>query len=185
MPAPPAADLVFYGGRILTLDRSARVAEALAVAGERVFALGTSAEMLALAGPGTRRVDLAGRTAVPGLIDAHAHLDREGLKTLCPSLAGAPPTARAPPRAARLDRQQRGPAPGRHPARDAPAVGRRPDRPGLGKRRAQRDPRRVDVHAARRADAHGGGAALHARGPRPRPPRGDARLQRVRHDAPP
>ncbi|HBH03779.1 MAG: hypothetical protein A2W08_18970 [Candidatus Rokubacteria bacterium RBG_16_73_20] len=89
MPDTPAADLVFYGGRILTLDRSARVAEALAVAGERVFALGTSAEMLALAGPGTRRVDLAGRTAVPGLIDAHAHLDREGLKTLCPSLAGA------------------------------------------------------------------------------------------------
>ena len=89
MPEAPTADLVLYGGTILTLDRSARVAQALAVAGERVLALGTSAEMLALAGPAARRVDLAGRTVVPGLIDAHAHLDREGLKALGPSLGGA------------------------------------------------------------------------------------------------
>src|SRR3989338_7257252 len=72
MPEAPTADLVLYGGTILTLDRSARVAE-----------------MLALAGPAARRVDLAGRTVVPGLIDAHAHLDREGLKALGPSLGGA------------------------------------------------------------------------------------------------
>src|SRR3990170_341115 len=62
MPEAPTADLVLYGGTILTLDRSARVAQALAV---------------------------AGRTVVPGLIDAHAHLDREGLKALGPSLGGA------------------------------------------------------------------------------------------------
>jgi len=86
---PPAADLVLHGGTVLTLDRAARVAEAVAVSGERILAVGTTAEALALAGPQTRRVDLAGRTVVPGLIDAHAHLDREGLKALCPSLGGA------------------------------------------------------------------------------------------------
>ncbi len=42
-----------------------------------------------MAGPRTRRVPLHGRTALPGLIDAHAHMDREGLRGLYPSLAGA------------------------------------------------------------------------------------------------
>src|SRR3989304_2890359 len=74
MPEAPTADLVLYGGTILTLDRPAR---------------GAGAALLALAGPAARRVDLAGRTVVPGLIDAHAHLDREGLKALGPSLGGA------------------------------------------------------------------------------------------------
>ena len=80
---------MLHGGTVLTLDRASRVAEAVAVSGERILAVGTTAEVLALAGPQTRRVDLAGRTLVPGLIDAHAHLDREGLKTLSPSLGGA------------------------------------------------------------------------------------------------
>ena len=80
-------DLVLYHGRVLTLDAASRVAEAVAVAGDRIAAVGGSAELLALAGPATRRVDLAGSTVVPGLVDAHAHLDREGLKAVCPSLA--------------------------------------------------------------------------------------------------
>jgi predicted amidohydrolase YtcJ len=84
-----AADLVLHGGRILTLDRGSTVAQALAVAGDRVLAVGRDADVLALAPAGTRRIDLRGRTVVPGLIDAHAHLDREGLKQVYPSLAGA------------------------------------------------------------------------------------------------
>ncbi|MBI1963082.1 MAG: amidohydrolase [Candidatus Rokubacteria bacterium] len=84
---PP--DLVLYHGRVLTLDGAGRVAEAVAVSGDRIVAVGTSRDLLALAGPATRRVDLGGRTVVPGLVDAHAHLDREGLKAVCPSLAGA------------------------------------------------------------------------------------------------
>jgi predicted amidohydrolase YtcJ len=82
-------DLVLHNGRVLTLDARSTVAEALAIAGDRIIAVGPDALVLPLAGPRTRRVDLAGRTAVPGLIDAHAHLDREGLKGLYPSLAGA------------------------------------------------------------------------------------------------
>ncbi|MEK7714324.1 MAG: amidohydrolase family protein, partial [candidate division NC10 bacterium] len=56
---------------------------------DRVVAVGASADIRRLAGGYTRLVDLHGRAVVPGLIDAHAHMDREGLKSLCPSLAGA------------------------------------------------------------------------------------------------
>jgi predicted amidohydrolase YtcJ len=84
-----AADLILHGGNVLTLDPVFSVAEAVAIAGDRIAAVGSSAELSALAAPSTRRVDLRGRTVIPGLIDAHAHMDREGLKAVCPSLAGA------------------------------------------------------------------------------------------------
>ncbi|HYE92603.1 MAG TPA: amidohydrolase family protein, partial [Terriglobales bacterium] len=82
-------DLLLHGGKVVTLDAQSCVAEAVAVRGDRVLAVGRDAEVLPLAGPRTRRIALRGRTVVPGLIDAHAHLDREGLKGLYPSLAGA------------------------------------------------------------------------------------------------
>lgn len=71
-PAPrPAADTVFTG-RIVTLDEAHPDAEALAVAGGRIVAIGTEAEVTAAVGPGVRRVPLPG-VAVPGLADAHVH----------------------------------------------------------------------------------------------------------------
>lgn len=76
----PAPDLILHGGTVLTLDRASRVAEALAVRGGRIAAVGSSAEVLPHAGPGTRRIDLRGRTVIPGFLDAHPHMDREGLK---------------------------------------------------------------------------------------------------------
>jgi predicted amidohydrolase YtcJ len=84
-----AADLILYGGKVLTLDPAFSLAEAVAIAGERIAAVGRSAEVRALARPATRLVDLGGRAVMPGLVDAHAHMDREGLKAVCPSLAGA------------------------------------------------------------------------------------------------
>lgn len=51
--------------------------QAIALSGERVLALGTNDEILALTGPGTRVIDLAGRTVLPGFVDAHAHLLRD------------------------------------------------------------------------------------------------------------
>lgn len=84
-----SADLVLTGGRVLTMEPGAAPAQAVAVAGERIAAVGSDEEILALAGPRTRRIDLEGRTVVPGIIDAHAHMEREGLKTLRPSLAHA------------------------------------------------------------------------------------------------
>jgi predicted amidohydrolase YtcJ len=58
----------------------------VAIRGSRVRAAGTNAEVLSACGPGTRTVDLRGRTVIPGLIDGHAHLDREGLRDIFPSL---------------------------------------------------------------------------------------------------
>jgi hypothetical protein len=84
----PGADLILTGGKVVTLDRASRVVEAVAVAGERIIAVGRSAEIEALATRGTRRIDAKGRLVVPGLIDGHAHMDREGLKELLPTLAG-------------------------------------------------------------------------------------------------
>jgi len=85
----PHADLVLTGGKILTLDPRSRTVQALAVRGDRLAALGRDDEIAHLIGPDTRRIDLRGRLAVPGLFDGHAHMDREGLKLRWPSLAGA------------------------------------------------------------------------------------------------
>jgi len=67
------ADLILHGGKIVTVDAQFRIAEALAVAGDRLLAVGTNAEVLALAGPKTQRLDLQGKTVLPGLIDSHSH----------------------------------------------------------------------------------------------------------------
>jgi hypothetical protein len=84
---PAAADLVLDDGHILTLDPRRPVAQALAIAGGRVTATGKRADVRGWRDRRTRVVALRGATVVPGLVDAHAHLDREGLKTLYPSLA--------------------------------------------------------------------------------------------------
>jgi predicted amidohydrolase YtcJ len=74
-----AAELVFAGGRVVTVDPSFSVAEAVAIAGDRIAAVGSTARVLPLAGPNTRIVDLAGATVLPGLNDAHLHLGLYGL----------------------------------------------------------------------------------------------------------
>ncbi len=78
--APP--DLVFLNGTVLTVDAADRVAEAIAVRGNRIVAVGTTAEIAQLAGPNTQRIDLAGRTVTPGLLDAHAHFSDGGADRL-------------------------------------------------------------------------------------------------------
>lgn len=73
------ADLILTRGRIATLDRARPEAEAIAIADGRVRAVGGAAEIMPLAGPETRVVELGGRRVVPGLNDSHAHLIRGGL----------------------------------------------------------------------------------------------------------
>ncbi|WP_231597246.1 amidohydrolase family protein [Synechococcus sp. CBW1004] len=68
-----AAELIFSGGPILTMESSMPRAEAIAIAGGHILAVGSRAEVMAHAGPDTRHVDLAGRTLLPGFIDAHGH----------------------------------------------------------------------------------------------------------------
>jgi predicted amidohydrolase YtcJ len=82
-----ADGLVLVNGRILTLDPRRPVVAALAVAGGRVTATGGRKEVERGRDRRTRVIDLRGATVIPGLVDAHAHLDREGLKLLYPSLA--------------------------------------------------------------------------------------------------
>ncbi|MCZ6706378.1 MAG: amidohydrolase [Chloroflexi bacterium] len=67
------ADVIFSGGVVHTVDAENRVAEAVAIAGDRILAVGSNATVLGHAGPATRRVDLQGRSLTPGFIDAHAH----------------------------------------------------------------------------------------------------------------
>lgn len=86
---PPAADLVLSGGRIVTLDPARPEAEALAVAGGRVLATGSAAEIAPRIGTATRVVDLAGRLAIPGFVDSHAHLHGLGRAHLQLALASA------------------------------------------------------------------------------------------------
>lgn len=73
------ADTVLWGGKILTLDREFTIAPALAVLGDRIVAVGADQEVKRLAGPGTRLVDLAGATVIPGIIDNHTHMLLAGL----------------------------------------------------------------------------------------------------------
>lgn len=82
------ADLIFANGRVVTLDPANRIAEAVACRGERIAAVGSTRDVRTMAGAETRVVDAEGRTIVPGLIDGHAHLDREGLRDVFPSLEG-------------------------------------------------------------------------------------------------
>jgi predicted amidohydrolase YtcJ len=86
--AGSAPDLIIHGGKVATLGPGDQIAEAVAVAGEHILGVGTDSEILAMAGAETRRIDAGGRLVTPGLIDGHAHMDREGLKEALPSLAG-------------------------------------------------------------------------------------------------
>ena len=69
----PRADVIFINGQIITMEADQPSAEALAVLGEDILLVGSNAEVMALAGPGTQTIDLAGRTLMPGFVDAHTH----------------------------------------------------------------------------------------------------------------
>jgi len=67
------ADVIFRGGPILTMNTGNPRAEALAIRGEHILAVGSVQDMEARRGPDTRIIDLGGRTLLPGLIDPHMH----------------------------------------------------------------------------------------------------------------
>lgn len=76
----PRHDLVLHGGTVITLDGASRTAEAVAVRNGRIVAVGAAPDVRREAAPGTRTIDLGGRTVIPGFYDSHAHMDRQGLK---------------------------------------------------------------------------------------------------------
>ena len=71
-------DVILTNGKIVTVDERFTIAQGVAISRDRIVAVGTSADITKLAGPGTRRIDLAGKTVIPGLIDNHMHLLRAG-----------------------------------------------------------------------------------------------------------
>jgi hypothetical protein len=87
--AEPAADLVITGAKVVTLDPARPRATAIAVRAGRIARVGADADVRALAGPATGRLDLSGRTIVPGLADAHVHVEGLGASLENLSLVGA------------------------------------------------------------------------------------------------
>ncbi len=76
------ADLIFLNGQIITVDAQDTISEAVAARGDRILAVGPSDEVIGLRGPKTKVIDLAGKSVLPGIIDAHAHLWSYGLQRL-------------------------------------------------------------------------------------------------------
>ncbi|HEX9108501.1 MAG TPA: amidohydrolase [Longimicrobiales bacterium] len=68
-----AADLVLKNGHVVTVDEKQPEAQALAVRGDRIVAVGSDADVVKLVGPRTRVIDLHGRLAIPGFIEGHGH----------------------------------------------------------------------------------------------------------------
>ena len=70
--------MILSNGKIITVDNRFSIAQAVAVKGDRIVAVGTNQDVDRLAGPNTRRIDLGGKSVVPGMIDNHAHIMEEG-----------------------------------------------------------------------------------------------------------
>lgn len=78
--AMAGADMVLLNGKVFTADKARPMAQAIAVTDGKVLAVGSDAEISALADAGTQRIDLGGKALMPGLIDTHAHAIFGGLE---------------------------------------------------------------------------------------------------------
>jgi hypothetical protein len=76
------AELIFTGGQVHTVNATNDIVQAVAIGAGRILAIGSTKEIRALAGPGTREVALRGRSLLPGFIDAHCHLTGLGMATV-------------------------------------------------------------------------------------------------------
>jgi predicted amidohydrolase YtcJ len=88
--ASAQADHIWFGGPILTMNDKAMRAEAVAVAGGRILAVGRRSAVMKLKGPATQLVDLKGQTLIPGFVDAHGHIIGGGLQALSANLLAPP-----------------------------------------------------------------------------------------------
>src|SRR2546428_8151343 len=66
-------DAVFYNGKVITVDASNSIKQAFAIKSDKFFAVGTTREIRALAGPRTQLIDMKGKAVMPGLMDNHNH----------------------------------------------------------------------------------------------------------------
>ncbi|MBM3812735.1 MAG: amidohydrolase [Acidimicrobiia bacterium] len=68
-----APDLIVHNAKVVTVDAQFRIAQAIAVTGDRLLAVGSNTEVLARKGPDTQLIDAGGKTILPGLMDSHVH----------------------------------------------------------------------------------------------------------------
>lgn len=83
------ADLILMNGKIVTMDKEMPEAEALAVKGDRIVAVGTSKKIKAYKGDATQVIDLQGKLAIPGFIESHGHFTGIGEAKMELNLAAA------------------------------------------------------------------------------------------------
>lgn len=76
------ADIIFTNGKVLTVDAKDRIAEAVAISGDKIIAVGSREEVAVYRQPSTKVFDLANKSLVPGFIDAHLHMAVFGMNTL-------------------------------------------------------------------------------------------------------
>ena len=88
--AQETADRIFTGGPVLTMNDAQPRAGAVAVKDGRIIAVGTPEEIAAFQGEGTVVTDLAGRTLIPGFVDAHGHIFGGGIQALSANLLAPP-----------------------------------------------------------------------------------------------
>jgi predicted amidohydrolase YtcJ len=72
--ATSSPDTIFYNGKIITVDSAFNIQQAFAVTSDSIAAVGTNANIRAMAGKNTRQIDLGGAAVIPGLSDNHDHL---------------------------------------------------------------------------------------------------------------
>ncbi len=89
-PAPAPADVIVVNGRVYTVDPQRAEAQAVAIRGDRIVAVGSTAEALGLRGPRTQVIDAGGRAVIPGLHDAHGHMLNLGESLQQIDLRGTP-----------------------------------------------------------------------------------------------
>ena len=71
---PVTVDTIYFNGNVITLDSDELVAEAIAIKNGKITAVGDSKAIMSMSGENTRKINLNGKTLVPGFIDAHSHL---------------------------------------------------------------------------------------------------------------
>ncbi|MBI4447304.1 MAG: amidohydrolase family protein [Acidobacteria bacterium] len=76
--AQKKADMILYNGKVVTVDANFSLAEAIAIRGEKIIAVGKTDDVLRLSDETTQKIDLKGRTVIPGLIDTHNHFHSYG-----------------------------------------------------------------------------------------------------------
>src|SRR5258706_15586378 len=87
-PTPASADVVFINGNVYTANEKQPRAEAIAAKGDRIIFVGSNAAAKNYEGPTTRIVDLHGATTLPGMADAHQHLEGVGFREMTLNLEG-------------------------------------------------------------------------------------------------